>query len=51
MIWTLRTDFLVNEEVGKLDLEVEKKMIHLKEVRNKGSQQTVNSDGDEDDEG
>lgn len=29
MIWTLRTDFLVNEEVGKLDLEGEKKKINF----------------------
>lgn len=49
MIWTLRTDFLVNEEMGKLDLEVEKKMIHFQEARSKGSQPRVN--GDDGDEG
>lgn len=41
---------MVNEEVGKLSLEVEKKMINLKDARNKVSQQTVNCD-DDDDEG
>lgn len=47
MIWTLRTDFFVNEEVGKLDLEAEKKMIHFKKARSKGSQQALNNDYDD----
>lgn len=42
---------MVNEEVGKLDLEVEKKkMIHFKKARSKGSQQTLNSDDDDGDD-